>query len=242
MLYDLRGHAAVVTGAGGGIGLAIALRLADLGMNLVLCGRNEEKLNKAGEEVRAKGVQAEVCLGDLTDSRVREKAVQTAQEAFGRLDVLVNNAGVAQSQPFEEITEEDFDRILNINLKAPYFLTQRALPMLRKSPAASIINIGSVVSNKGYPLQSAYGASKHGILGFSKSIANELYKENIRVHVICPGGVYTDMVRVARPDLSADGLILPEDIADMVEFLLSHRTFAVIDQINVHRAGKEPFA
>ena len=153
----------------------------------------------------------------------------------------MNNAGVAQSQPFDQVSEEDFDRILAINLKAPYFLTQRALGLLRRSEGASVLNIGSVVSHKGYPLQSAYAASKHGVLGFSKSLANELYQQGIRVHVICPGGVYTDMVKIARPDLSGDGLIDPAEVAEAVMFLLSMDKNAVVDEIRIHRCGKQPF-
>ena len=231
-----------MTGAGGGIGLAVALRLAELGMDLVLCGRDRDKLDRACAQAEKLGVRALPAAGDLTLAPAREACLALAEKRLGRLDVLVNNAGVAQSQPFEQVSEADFDRIMAINLKAPYFLTQRALKLLRRSDGAAILNIGSVVSHKGYPLQSAYAASKHGLLGFSKSLANELYREGIRVHVICPGGVYTDMVKVARPDLSPDGLILPEDIADIAEFLLTHRTNAVIDQIQVHRCGKEPFA
>ena len=108
---------------------------------------------------------------------------------------------------------------------------------------ASIINICSVVAHKGYPQQSVYAASKHALLGLSKSLANEVFRDDIRVHVISPGGVFTDMVALARPDLTPDGMTLPEDIADIVLFLLEHRAAnAVIDEIQVHRTNKEPFA
>ena len=90
-------------------------------------------------------------------------------------------------------------------------------------------------------MQSVYSASKHALLGFTKSLAAEYFKDNIRVHAISPGGVFTDMVRISRPDLTSDGMILSSDIADIVHFLLTHRTNAVIDEILVHRAGKEPF-
>lgn len=242
MMDILRGRAALVTGAGGGIGLAIAQRLAGHGVNLVLCGRDGAKLEAACAQARSYGVRALSSVGDLTDRGAREACVRLAQSEFGRLDVLVNNAGVAQSKPFDQVSEAEFDRIMSINAKTPFFLTQRALPLLRRSDAAAILNIGSVVSHKGYALQSAYAASKHALLGFSKVLAGELYREGIRVHVICPGGVYTDMVKVARPDLSPEGLIGPEDIADIAEFLLTHRGNAVVDEIQVHRAGKAPFA
>ena len=107
------------------------------------------------------------------------------------------------------------------------------------SPLVS--NGGSVVAYKGYPLQSAYAASKHALAGFTKSLASEVYREDIRVHLISPGGVFTDMVRIARPDLTGEDMILPEDIAEIAAFFIEHRTNAVIDEICVHRSGKEPF-
>ena len=98
-----------------------------------------------------------------------------------------------------------------------------------------------IVAHSGYPYQSAYTASKHALLGLTKSLANEVYKDGIRVHAISPGGVYTDMVKISRPDLTGEGMISPKEIADIVEFLLKNRGNAVIDEIIVHRIGKEPF-
>ena len=147
-----------------------------------------------------------------------------------------------QNTRFEDITLEEFDRIMAINVRVPFMLTQKVLPFLKESSSATIINIASVVSHSGYPMQSIYSASKHALLGMTKSIAREYYKENIRVHAICPGGVYTDMVKISRPDLTPDGMILPEDVADLVYFFLANRTNAVIDEILVHRVSKEPFS
>ena len=164
------------------------------------------------------------------------------EESFGGLDILVNNAGMALSCPLEQTSHAQFDQIMALNVRAPYFLCQAALPLLRQSGYATILNIASVVGHKGYPLQSAYAASKHALIGMSKSLANEVYEEGIRVHLIAPGAVFTDMVRISRPDLSDEGMILAEDIADAAEFLVTHRTNAVIDEIQIHRAGKAPFA
>lgn len=234
------GRVALITGAGGGIGRAIAKRLAADQMKLVLVGRTESKL------IETKNLlpEAEVSIitGDLLDPAFPKVCIQKAVEAFGRLDVLINNAGLAQSQPFESITSDEYDRIMNTNVKAPFLLTQTALPHLRASDYATVINIASVTAHKGYPLQSVYAASKHALIGMSKSLANEVYKEGIRVHVISPGGVFTDMVRISRPDLSEEGMILPEDVAEIAAFFLEHRTNAVIDEIQTHRVGKEPFA
>lgn len=241
-MKSLQGYTAVITGASGGIGSALAVRFAELGLNLALCGRSEEKLKQVQKACEDAGAQVLTVVGDITDTSFPGKLTRAVCDRFGRLDILVNNAGMALSCTLEETTPEQFDRIMALNARAPYFLCQAALPLLRQSDRATIINIASVVGHKGYPLQSAYAASKHALIGMSKSLANEVYEQGIRVHILAPGAVYTDMVRVARPDLSPEGMILASDLADAAEFLVTHRTNAVIDEIQLHRAGKAPFA
>lgn len=241
MIANLKNKTVVLTGAGGGIGRAIAEKLAGEQMKLILLGGNHiEKLNETAAIVN----QQSSCIvmpGDLTSPEFIAESIQKIENSTAGIDVLINNAGVAQNTPFENISLEEFDKIMAINVRVPFMLTQKALPMLKKSETPTIINIASVVSHAGYPMQSIYSASKHALLGMTKSIAREYYKENIRVHAICPGGVYTDMVKVSRPDLSPDGMIMPQDIADLVWFFLAHRTNAVVDEILVHRVTKEPF-
>jgi NAD(P)-dependent dehydrogenase (short-subunit alcohol dehydrogenase family) len=120
-------------------------------------------------------------------------------------------------------------------------LTKECLPYLRNSSFATIVNIASVTAHVGYENQSAYSASKHALLGMTRALAKEVYKEGIRVHAVSPGGVYTDMIKITRPDLTPDGMIMPEDVADIVMFFITHRTNAVIDEIELHRATKQPF-
>ena len=241
MKQNLKDKVLVITGAGGGIGRATVEKLAKEGMKIALLGGNHlEKLEET-KKIAEQYTQCRAFPGDLTHLSLVKSQLQEILREFGAIDVLVNNAGTALNCSFEEVSEEQFDKIMDINLKAPFFLTQAALPYLKKSDFATVINISSVVGHAGYPFQSAYVASKHALLGFTKSLANEYYKENIRVHAICPGGVYTDMVKVARPDLSPDGMILPEDIAEIIFFFLSNRGNAVVDEIIVHRVNKEPF-
>ena len=233
----LTGKTALVTGGGGGIGREIAAQLKAAGANVAICGRNVEKLEAAAHAIGG----ALTLPGDLLDDTYVQSCVDRTVETFGGLDILINNAGVALSKPFAETTIEDFDRVMATNVRAPFILIRSALPHLRKA-RGRVINIASVVAHKGYPLQSAYAASKHALLGLSKSLANELYEDGVRVHVISPGGVYTDMAKVARPDLSPDGLISAGEVADAVMFLLSLDKNAVIDEICLHRQGKAPFA
>ena len=241
MEQSLQDKVLVLTGGGGGIGRAVAERLADCRMKIALLGgRDRAKL----ESVRAKIETLSPCMalpGELNDPEFLRRGVETVVNAFGGIDVLVNNAGAAQSTPFEEISPEEFDRLMAVNVRAPFFLTQAALPYLKRSGGATVVNIASVVAHSGYPLQSVYSASKHALLGWTKSLARECYRDGIRVHAISPGGVYTDMVKLSRPDLSPEGMISPEEVAEVVYFLLTHRGNAVIDEILLHRVAKEPF-
>ena len=240
-MESLKDKVVLLTGAGGGIGRAAAEKLARCGMKIILFGGNNVEKLKQTQQIAEKYSGCLAIPGDLTNPEFIRKNIPAAAAHFGRIDVLINNAGVAQNTAFEDISLEEFDKIMAINLRTPFILTQQVLPYLKKSGSATIINIASVVSHAGYPHQSIYTASKHALLGMTKSIASEYYKDNIRVHAIAPGGVYTDMVKVSRPDLTPDGMILPSDIADIIHFFLANRGNAVIDEIIVHRVGKEPF-
>jgi 3-oxoacyl-[acyl-carrier protein] reductase len=234
------GKVALITGAGGGIGKALSKALAESGASLALCGRDAAKLQTCVHLAEGVGVQAIAIPGDLTDAACPAESVRRAVERFGRLDILVNNAGEVLSKPVEAVTLDEYDHVMAVNIRAPFLMCQAALPHLRASRGA-ILNIGSVVSHKGYPNQSVYGASKHALLGFTKALASEVFRDGIRVHMLSPGGVLTDMVSRVRPDLQPEGLILPEEIAELALFLLTRRT-AIIDEIETHRPGKEPFA
>lgn len=242
MENSIKGRKAIITGASGGIGENIAKALAAEGVKLALLGRNKEKLEKlAAETEKISGEKAVIIPGDITSAEYVANAVKSADETLGGIDILINNAGIAHSTPFEEITEQQYDLIMDTNVKGPFLMCREILPTLRKSQAATIINIASVTAHKGYPLQSIYTASKHALLGFSKALAKEVFEDGIRVHVLSPGGVFTDMIRISRPDLTSDGMIVPEDISDIILFMLKHRGNAVIDEISVHRSAKEPF-
>lgn len=230
---------ALVTGAGRGIGRAVAVALAKAGYRLVLNARNPKGLKETAGLCGADDTT--LLPADLTEEGVPERLAADAAGAAGRLDVLINNAGAVFSRSFDETDASDWDRMMAVNARAPFLLTRATLPHLRRSPEPAVVNIGSVVSEQGYPMQSAYTASKHALAGWTKVLAREVYKEGIRVHLILPGGVATDMVREVRPDIDTSDLIRPEDVADTVLFLLRSRGKGVIDAVSLHRAGKEPF-
>lgn len=241
-MEEWRGAVALVTGASRGIGRAIARKLAAEGLSLALCARSQKQLEGLREELSSCGVDIFLCPGDLADPAFPPLFVHRTFEHFGRIDVVVNNAGVALSRSIEETTLEEWEFQMAVNVRAPFLVCREALPYLRRSPLATIINVSSVVGTKGYIRQGAYTASKHALMGFTKVLARELHPEGIRVHIIAPGGVSTDLIAAMRPDLLGEKLIAPEEIAEIVWFLLVLRSGnAVIDEVNVRRASNEPW-
>ncbi len=238
----LRGQAAIVTGAGRGIGRSIALALAAAGARVVLTARSADELDAVRHAIEEAGGEAVSVPADLAREPDIVSLPEAALELFGRLDILVNNAGFGHYGPMEESTTAQWEETLAVNARAPYQLCREAIPHLRKQEISFIVNIGSVVSVKGYSDQAIYTASKHALMGLSKSLAKEVQKDNIRVHVVCPGGVDTDLVARARPDLDRSTLMQPDEIADIVLFLVTRRGNAVIDEIHVRRSTSTPFA
>jgi len=148
---------------------------------------------------------------------------------------------VTHSAKLEETATDDWERCMWVNARAPFILCREALPLLRKAEAGCIINIASVVGVKGYPLQSAYTGSKHALRGMTISLAEELRGSNVRVHLICPGGVDTDMVSNVRPDIRKEELIAPGEVAELVLYLVTHKGNAVIDELHIRRATAAPW-
>ena len=241
MAKRLAGKVAIVTGASRGIGRAISIALAQEGATIVLAARASDKLQEAAERVTRAGGKAHIAVTELTDEESVKGLVKNIEAEFGRLDVLVNNAGITHSARLEETATEDWERLMWVNARAPFILCREALALLRESPAAYIVNIASVVGVKGYPMQSAYTSSKHALRGMTISLSEELRDSNIRVHLLCPGGVDTDMVARVRPDIHKDELIKPEEIAELVSYLVTHKGNAVVDELHIRRATSAPW-
>jgi len=238
----LDGKVAIVTGASRGIGRAIALTLGRNGVKVVAAARTDEDLLAVCEEIESCGAESIAVRTDMSSEEDVKRLVRTAIERFGRLDIVVNNAGIGVFGPLQATTTEDWDRIMAVNVRGPFLLCRESIPYLKQRPdIAWIINICSVVGVKGYVNQSAYTASKHALIGMTKALARELKEHGIRVHAVCPGGVDTALVADARPDLDRSVLMQPEEIADIVLFLLTRRGNAVIDQVNVRRATSDPW-
>jgi len=238
---SLAGKVAIVTGASRGIGRAISVALGGEGASVVLAARAVAKLEEVAEEVKEAGGEAEIVVTELREEDSIKNLVRAISEKFGRLDVLINNAGVTHSAALPETATEDWDRCMQVNSRAPFILCREALPLLREAEAGFIINIASVVGVKGYPLQSAYTASKHALRGMTISLAEELRGSSVRVHLLCPGGVDTEMVGSVRPDINKEDLIGAGEIAELVLYLFTHKGNAVMDELHIRRAASAPW-
>ncbi|MHC4700108.1 MAG: SDR family NAD(P)-dependent oxidoreductase [Planctomycetota bacterium] len=241
MAERLAAQVAMVTGASRGIGRAISIALGQEAATVVLAARSVEKLRETADKVTEAGGKAHIVVTELTDEESIKGLVKETARQFGRLDVLVNNAGITHSASLEETATEDWERCMWVNARAPFILCREALGLLRKSPAGYIINIASVVGVKGYPLQSAYTSSKHALRGMTISLSEELRDSNVRVHLLCPGGVDTDMVSNVRPDIKKEDLIGPNEIAELVLYLVTKKGNGVLDELHIRRAAAAPW-
>lgn len=224
---------ALITGASRGIGAAIAQKLVGK-YRLVLTGRDEEKLADVKAVCEAKGASVQTVVADLSVP----DDVEALFAGVDRVDLLVNNAGVGIFGRIAGFSLLDWQRIQRVNVEGAFLCTQAAMKKMAMQGGGRIINISSVVGVKGYAEQAAYGASKHALIGLTKTAIEEGRDANIRVHAVCPGGVATEMVKQSRPDLTdLSAMIQPEDVADAVAYLDSLPPNITVDVIHLRRAA-----
>jgi len=228
------GQAIVVTGGASGIGFAAASRFAKAGGHVAILDRNERELAAAATRLKAGGVEASAVAADVSRASDVEKAMQRIVAERGRIDVLVNNAGIAFARRIDEYTEEELDRMLAVNLKGPMLCVRAALPALRKS-RGSIVSVASMTGLVGQDCGAVYSASKGGLVSMTKSLAIELARDGIRVNCVCPAGVDTPLMRDWAGTLPDPPAVLqqqaamhlvgrmatPEEIAEAILFLAS---------------------
>ena len=241
MESDLTNKVALVTGASRGIGQAVAQSLAAAGAHVVLTARSEAGLREVSQAVRDAGGTASWHVADVAREEDVGALFAAVDAEADQLDILINNAGVGEFGPLHELSLAQFDRVIDTNLRGTFLCCREAMRRMIPRRRGTIINIASVVGFKGYPRQSAYTASKHGVMGITKSLAAEAREYGIRVSAVLPGGVNTDMVRDSRPDLDPDELLQPDDVAQAVRYLLSLSSRAAVDQIYIRRRNSTPF-
>jgi NAD(P)-dependent dehydrogenase (short-subunit alcohol dehydrogenase family) len=237
----LDGKICLVTGASKGIGLAISKTLASEGAFVVLCARSVDKLEAACGEIVEQGGKCAFAFVDMSDESSIQSLVAKISAEYGCIDILVNNAGVTHSDLLENTRTADWDRCIRVNATGPFILCREALGLVRSAERGFIINVGSVVSIKGYPSQCAYTASKHALRGMTLSLAEDVNGTHVSAHMICPGGVDTDMVGDVRPDINKDELIFPQEIADIVLFIVTRKGRGIMDEFRIRRGTSGPW-
>ncbi len=235
---NLSNKVALVTGSGRGIGRAIALKLAEVGATVVVNDINGVAQGVA-DEIRATGQQSLAVLADVSSSEDVSKMVETVVSTFGKVDILVNNAGISRDQLLIRMSDEDWDRVININLKSVFLCTRAALRHMLKARWGRIISIASGVGLMGNPGQANYAAAKAGIIGFTKTIAKEVASRGITANAIAPGFIDTEMTKrlsesqrqelLKRIPLGYLGS--PQDVAEAVAFLASEEARYITGQV-----------
>jgi NAD(P)-dependent dehydrogenase (short-subunit alcohol dehydrogenase family) len=221
----LSGKIALVTGAGRGIGAAIARKLAGLGATTIVCGRTRERL-----EQTANGIGCESMVCDVADWNSVAALAGRVRETFGRLDILVNNAGVgAFSGPLHEMPLGDWETVLNTNLRGVFYMIRAFAPLMISAGSGDIINISSIAGKNALPNGAAYAASKWALNGLSYSVAEELRRHKIRVSVICPGSTHTELSPHEGKD--PNKMLKPEDVAHVVAMLVTQEPQSFASEI-----------
>ena len=230
---------ALVTGGSRGIGKACALHLAQAGYNVVInYAGNEEAANKTVSELEALGVKAEAVKFDISNHDEAQEAVAKIIEKYGRIDVLVNNAGITRDGLFMRMSKENWDAVINTNLTGAFNVTQPVIKVMMKQRSGAIVNMASIVGIYGNAGQANYAAAKAGLIGFTKSLAKELASRNIRVNAVAPGFVQTDMTKSLDSAQISEHIPLKrlgdaDDIAGAVKFLAVDATYVTGDRKSV---------
>jgi len=236
---ELSGKVALVTGAAQGIGKAIALLLAKNGAGVVVSDINLEKAQETANEIQGMGRRSFAIKVNVADLKDVERMVEAIVEQFGRIDILVNNAGITRDRLILRMTEEDWDAVLNVNLKGTFNCTKAAIRHMSKQKSGKIVSIASVSGEMGNPGQANYAASKAGVIGFTKTIAREFAGRGINVNAIAPGYIQTPMTDAvpekAKEELKRmipmERLGQPEDVAQAVLFLVSENSSYITGQV-----------
>jgi 3-oxoacyl-[acyl-carrier protein] reductase len=238
-MFELNDKVALVTGAARGLGQAIAVKLAEAGADIALCDLNAEWLEETAGKVKALGRKVE-CYGvNVAEADSVNEGIKAVEKDFGKIDVLVNNAGITKDGLLMRMSEDDWDAVLNVNLKGTFLCTKAAMRGMMKQRSGAIVNIASVIGLMGNAGQANYAASKGGVISFSKTVAKELASRNVRCNAVAPGFIRTAMTDALDEDVQNKMKELiplsrfgePEDIANVVLFLASDASAYVTGQV-----------
>jgi len=238
-MTDLNGKIAIVTGASGGIGQAVAVAMATAGADVAICGQNKDRLAATAELISATGRKVLSYSMNIGQAESIQQTVEDVHKNWGRVDVLVNNAGITRDGLLIRMSEQDWDEVMNVNLKSVFLFTKAVARIMMKQRSGSIVNVASIIGLIGNPGQGNYSASKGGIIAFTKSMARELSSRNIRANAIAPGFIETPMTDKIPAELQKkllDSIPLgrygkPEDVANLAVFLAGERSSYITGQV-----------
>jgi NAD(P)-dependent dehydrogenase (short-subunit alcohol dehydrogenase family) len=234
-------RAAIVTGGSSGIGLAIARALGRDGYGVTLSSRRPDKLEAAARELRDEGLDVNAVPANMADEEDIRRIAESHRERFGRLDVLINNAGVGIGSAVADMPTKKLDLQLDVNLRGVYLMARECIPMLKEAGAehgkALIANTASIAGKHGQGWLSAYSATKFGVVGLSQGLHKELSNDGIQVTALCPGFVATDMTDWVAGQVPKDEMIQPEDIAEAIRFVLRTSRYCVVPEVQFLRPG-----
>jgi NAD(P)-dependent dehydrogenase (short-subunit alcohol dehydrogenase family) len=235
-MENLKDRVAIVTGAGRGVGRATALALAGRGVRVGLVGRTESTLKQVAQEVESTGGRALAVAADISDEGQVSAMVEGILSHFGRLDILINNAGVAHWGTVESFSLESWNHTFGVNLTGMFLCCRAAIPALKRQGQGHIINISSGAGKQGYPQLAAYCASKFGVIGFSEALAGELGQQRIKVSTLVPGTIDTEFgseARQGRPRDPSAKVLRPDDVASAILYLLDQSDWAWTQELNL---------
>jgi 3-oxoacyl-[acyl-carrier protein] reductase len=232
----LSGKVVLITGGSKGIGLAIAHALGRLGARLSICARNAAKLNSAAEHLRKEKIEVLATPADVTQSNDIAFLLENTEKNLGPIDILINNAGIGRFGAIQKLTEEDYDQVLDTNLRSVFLLTKAVAPKMIERGSGQIVNIASLAGKNAFPNGAVYCASKWGLLGFTKCVAEDLRGFGIRVSAICPGTVVTEFSPHTGRDESK--MLQPEDVAHAVAAMVTENSRSFISEVEIRPARK----
>lgn len=235
----LKGKTALITGAGSGIGKAIALKMTEEGAEVILAGRKEVSLQNVQEQIVQKGGRAGYFLCDVRKLDEITEMTEKIMKQYGKIDILVNNAGISKEMPFLDMPVEVFDEICETNLRSVMLMMKAVLPYMKEQKSGNVVNIGSGAAIRGLPGSAAYSVSKAGVICLTQAVGDEVRPFGIRINAICPGPVDTELFQKSERRnyiLSAGGdLFKPETVANGVAFLASDLSEGMNSQVLIMR-------
>ena len=232
-MIDLKDKVVLVTGGGQGLGKVICETLAKAGCVVIPADIKEEQITTVAKNLNEQGHRAKAMKLDVTNEQNAKEVIEKIVEEYGRLDILINNAGIDVTKSVEELSIEEFDRVIRVNLRGTFVMSKLALSEIARQGRGHIVNIVSTAAKRAWPNASAYHASKWGILGFTYSLYTEAREKNVKITAVIPGGMRTPFILERFPDTPLNKLQDPKNVAETIKFVLSQPDESIIPEVMV---------